>query len=431
MSIAIVPCNSLCLNMGDVAMLQVAVSRLRALWPWEDLRVFTSDGGALLRYCPGVTPVLLPDRPTWCTDRYLAGRLHTWLPETRSDQLADLYVALACRAPRVREYLLRLRTALQRDERTSFRTFLDTIAGSRLVIISGAGGVADHFHDYSNLVLLALQSAQARGIPTAILGHGFGPLTAPDLRRKAAAILPGVDLIALREERASVPLLISLGVTLGRVVTTGDDAVELAYEARPARMGRGVGINLRLARSAAATEHDIDTVREGLRQFASEWIAPHVPLPIARQQDLDLNVIRQLTTQGEGISDGRDLDTPLKVIHEVGRCRIVVTGAYHAAVFALSQGVPAVCLARSPYFIGKFRGLADQFEGGCHLVSLDEDDLPRHLAQTMQEAWDEAPQIHEWLCQAAAQQVAQGQALYRRLQSLVEQNERRRRTPAS
>lgn len=407
-------------------MLQVALARLRALWPWEELRVFTSDPAALRRCCPGVTPVLIPDQPAWCTDRYLGGRLHTWLSETRSDQLADLYVALACRSPVLREWLLRARTTLRADDRESFRTFLDTIAGSRLVVVSGAGGIADHFHDYANLALLALQSAQARGTPTAILSHGFGPLASPDLRAKSAAILPRVDLIALREERTSVPLLIGLGVPLTRVAITGDDAVELAFQARPQRLGGAVGVNMRLARSAATTEDDLAIVGEGLRRFARRRTASHVPLPIARQRDLDVDTISQLTAPLGNLApgrvhDGRELDTPIKVINHVACCRIVVTGAYHAAVFALAQGVPAVCLARSPYFVGKFLGLADQFGVGCHLVSLDDEDVPARLLEAMEQAWDEAPRIRQSLWRAATAQIERGHAVYARLQTLVNQ----------
>jgi polysaccharide pyruvyl transferase WcaK-like protein len=465
MSFTIIPCNTRCLNMGDVAMLQVAVARLRALWPWEELRVFTSDPVALRRYCPGVTPVLLPDQPAWCTDHYVGGRLHTWLSEARSERLADLYVSLACRAPRVREKLLRSRAALSghSDERETFRTFVETIAKSRLVVVSGAGGIADHFHDYANLVLLALQVAQSRGIPTAILSHGFGPLFSLDLRVKAAAILPKVDVIALREDRNSLPLLEALGVPIDRVITTGDDAVELAYQARPTHLGRAVGVNMRLARSAAATEQDIDIVREGLRRFASRWAAPHLPLPIARQRDLDMRAISRLTmppayeqpggrvpgalphpnpglVEGIGaaaeadaiLQDGRELDTPLKVIHYVARCRIVVTGAYHAAVFALSQGVPAVCVARSPYFVGKFLGLADQFGGtGCHLVSLDEPDVPARLLQTMEQAWNEAPRVRETLWSAAEAQIERGRVAYDALRTLIEPHTSGRQRPWS
>ena len=128
MSVALVPCNTRCLNMGDVAMLQVAVTRLRAMWPDEELRIFTSDAEALARYCPDVTPVMLPDQPGWCTDRYLGGRLHTWLPERLSDRLADAVVETACRAPSLREHLLRLRSTVRPPDRRSLRAFIDTIA---------------------------------------------------------------------------------------------------------------------------------------------------------------------------------------------------------------------------------------------------------------------------------------------------------------
>lgn len=435
MSIALVPCNTRCLNMGDVAMLQVAVSRLRTLWPDEELRIFTSDAAALARYCPETTPVMLPDQPGWCTDRYLGGRLHSWLPERLSDRLADAVVRTGCRAPSVREHLVRLRSALRPVDRQTLSAFIGTIANARLLVVGGAGGVADHFADYSNLVLLALQCARRRGIPTAIMSHGFGPLTMPHLRAKAAAVLPNVDTIALREARASRPLLISLGVGLDRVVTTGDDAIELAYDARPAVLGRAVGINLRLARAAGATERDIEPVGEGLRRFLSRCPAPLVGLPIARQRALDVNAIQQMLARLNGHAldragaapgapgapgAGQDLDTPLKVIHRTGLCRIVVTGAYHAAVFALAQGVPAVCLARTRYFHEKFLGLAEQFGAGCHLVSLDDEDLPGQLARTMSLAWDEAPVVRAVLWRAAAHQIAQGLAAYRRLPALVQ-----------
>jgi polysaccharide pyruvyl transferase WcaK-like protein len=426
MSVMLVPCNARCLNMGDVAMLQVAAARLRALWPGEELRIFTSDAAALVRYCPGVTPVLLPDRPDWCTDHYLGGRLHTWLPDRVSEHLVGFSVAAACRSALLREYILRARARLRRHDRQSFAAFLDAIGGSRLLVIGGAGGVADPFNDYSNLVLLALQVARRRGIPTAIMGHGFGPLAAPSLRAKAAAVLPSVDAIAVREALASRPLLASLGVRSDRVVTTGDDAIELAYAERPADIGQAVGINLRLARSAGATEQDIDAVREGLRRFLAACPAPLVGLPIARQGNLDAGAIERMlagleaSVAGNGGGIGSDLDTPLKVIRQAGRCRIVVTGAYHAAVFALAQGIPAVCLARTQYFFGKFLGLADQFGGrGCHVVSLDGEDLPARLARTMTAAWDEAPVVREALWQAAAQQITQGRAAYQRLPALV------------
>ena len=42
-------------------------------------------------------------------------------------------------------------------------------------------------------------------------------------------------------------------------------------------------------------------------------------------------------------------------------CRAIVTGSYHAAVFSLALGVPAVCLTKSPYYHAKFGGLPALF----------------------------------------------------------------------
>lgn len=486
MSITLVPCNTRCLNMGDVAMLQVAVSRLRALWPDERICVFTTDAAALRRYCPEVEPVFLPDQPGWTTDRYFGGRLHAWIPDALSERAVRLHARLAYGAPRLHERLLRLRTRLDRADRASLSSFLDTITSSRLVATAGAGGLADHFRDYTNLTLLALQTAHARGIPTAMLGHGFGPLTLPDLRAKAAIVLPDVDLIAVRERRSSLALLLSLGVRPDRVMTTGDDAIELAYDARAREMGEGIGVNLRIARSSAVTGADIASVRAGVWRFLETHPAPLLPLPIARQQDLDMKVIREIvrpepgesrgrvsprdagvtttattsaatsvkaraamagraaaaaavvepraddvavegmhgqagrTARGEPAWDDAALDTPLGVIQQTGRCRIIVTGAYHAAVFALAQGIPAVCLARSRYFTDKFAGLADLFRAGCFLIALDDPDLPGRLADAMTQAWHDAPIVRGALLDAAAWQIVCGQAAYQRLHRLVD-----------
>ena len=44
-------------NMGDVAMLQAAVDRLRALWPEATIEVLTDSPFNLARYCPGAQPL--------------------------------------------------------------------------------------------------------------------------------------------------------------------------------------------------------------------------------------------------------------------------------------------------------------------------------------------------------------------------------------
>src|ERR1700687_6132758 len=54
-----------CLNMGDVAMLQVAVHRLRGIWPRARILAITSDPETLQFYCPDVEPVFQSMRELW------------------------------------------------------------------------------------------------------------------------------------------------------------------------------------------------------------------------------------------------------------------------------------------------------------------------------------------------------------------------------
>jgi polysaccharide pyruvyl transferase WcaK-like protein len=428
MSILIVPCNTRSLNMGDVAMLQVAVRRLRTQSPGRSLHVFTSDALALARHCGSVTPVELPDQPAWCADHYIGGRLHDYLPPRHSERLLRANCVMACRAPGLRERVLRLRAAWRPDERETFHRFIQAIDRARLVLVSGAGGLADYFPDYSNLMLLTLQCAQRRNLPTAMMGQGVGPLESHDMRAKAAAVLPHVDWIAVRERRRSISLLRAVGVAGDRLLDTGDDAVELAYEASPGIPGSALGVNLRLARSADTDRRDVGAVAAGIRDFLRTRRLQMLPVPIALQRNLDMDAIRMVMAavgpDGTASVSGSDLDTPLSVIRQVGRCRLVITGAYHAAVFALSQGIPVVCVARSLYFEDKFLGLADEFGAGCHLVSLDAPDVSRQVTRALAVAHDEGPSVRAALLDAARRQLERGHAAYARLTSHLDRPHR-------
>ena len=101
------------------------------------------------------------------------------------------------------------------------------------------------------------------------------------------------------------------------------------------------------------------------------------------------------------------------------RCRIVVTGSYHAGVFALSQGIPVVCLAKSHYYIDKFLGLADQFRAGCQLVFLNQEALSERFLDSIEKAWESAEDTRLPLLEAADRQVEMSRKAYKRLYELV------------
>src|SRR5262249_45763046 len=152
-------------------------------------------------------------------------------------------------------------------------------------------------------------------------------------------------LIACREGRTSPGVLRSYGVPADRVHITGDDALEAAHRARGPAMGAAIGVNVRNASySGFPLDSDraiTDQLRMGLRKVAAARGAELLPLPISNYAPSDPEAIAQLLP---GIPTA-PVDTPEVLFGRVSRCRVVVTGSYHAAVFALAQGIPAVVLA--------------------------------------------------------------------------------------
>jgi polysaccharide pyruvyl transferase WcaK-like protein len=373
MRILIYPSSFNTLNLGDVAMLQVAVRRLRALVPRASIRVFTEDPEGLQRHCPEVQPF------EWRDGVWFGG------PLTR----------------------LRFRQV--------WNAFRDSLRQSDLLVISGAGGLTDHAHWWSKRALRLVEWAAKFGKPAVFFSLGLGPLTHPDLIAQARLALPRARLIALREARTGPLLAQSLGVAPSCIVVTGDDAVEMAYETRADGLDSGLGVNLRVSRSAAIDWAWVERIRPVLETLAHLHAAPLLPLPISLHSgdSNDPEVLRALI--GDQAQDAIDrVRTPLDVIRQAAACRVVVTGAYHAAVFALSQGIPAVCLTRSAYFSTKFFGLAGMFPEGCSVLQLDQEGFEERLTAAVEASWSEAERLRAPLLEAAAKQVELGRAAYRR-----------------
>jgi hypothetical protein len=75
-----------------------------------------------------------------------------------------------------------------------------------------------------------------------------------------------------------------------------------------------------------------------------------------------------------------------------GDCRLVITGSYHAAVFALSQGVSVVALVCVAALSGEVCGLKGTFCGaGLRIVELERADTMELLAAAVEEGWRERP----------------------------------------
>ena len=252
MKIVVDSCAYTCQNVGDLAMLTIATSRLRKLWPDTSIRVITSAPQIVAVHCGEVESVPLSGRRLVLQDRLL-GRLERLLPAGIAMRWSRVERRLRMRHPAVVKLSLRLKGSLTGRDSSEAAAFLTAIDRADLVVVSGAGVITDAFPENALGVLATLAMAIERGIPTAMFGQGLGPILGAELRSRAAEVLPHVRLIAVRERLSSVPLLQSLGVSPDRIVVTGDDAIEMAM---PAGLADGekleptngrIGVNIRVA----------------------------------------------------------------------------------------------------------------------------------------------------------------------------------------
>jgi len=401
-------------------MLQVAVGRLRSLWPEASISVITDDPARLAGCCPGALPVSATGRRLWFDSSPFTYTLRHVAPSALSQRILESERVFRRRAPGAARRLVHVRAALGRRDSQPVDEFLHALYDADIVVSSGAGAFNDEFASLAISILDLLQMAKEAGAVTAVLGHGVGPITEPALLRRAREVLPGIDLLTLREGVGSKPLLASLGLASDRVLVTGDDAVELAYGARREDAVAGhLGFNLRMARYAHVDQRTAKAVAAAVREAAIRHRCQLLSVPISHYPTETDGVVNAALL-GASAEAADEVGTPLGIVERIGRCRLVVTGSYHAAVFALAQGIPAVGLTGSAYYDAKFVGLADQFGGsGLWIVSLDQTDLSARLASAVDEAWARADDLRPGLLECAARQIESGRQAYGRLPGLV------------
>lgn len=420
-------------NNGDLAMLEVTVGRLRELWPDATIGVATSAPSLLRAFHPDVVPI--------------SGRRGDWPRRGPGARLAERVGPGVVGGPSVawlsarehpRRLVQRIRGGLRRrfspessngasngTEPNGGGTALTPLPGAMnsasLVLAMGGGYFADVDADQVHRTLRMLEFAAARGIPSAMVGQGLGPLEDPTLVERAAKVLPRVDLIALREKRRGPALLDALGVPPEQVVVTGDDAVELAHGLRRPELGTGLGVCLRVAGYSPVAARAAESIGRVVRGFAAAQAAPLLPLIISEYRSEDRRSTLPLVAgYPHTVRALPPHAGPRATAERVGQCRVLVTGAYHLGVFALSQGIPVIGLTSSRYYDDKFLGLNDMFGGtGLELVRLDEPDLEDHLERAVRSAWERAPEVREPLRTAALDQIARSRGAYDRLAELV------------
>ncbi|MCV7313725.1 polysaccharide pyruvyl transferase family protein [Mycobacterium paraffinicum] len=394
------------LNIGDIAMLQACILRLQSLWPDADIQVLTDSPERLEQYCPRLTGVA-PSVIRRLTSSTAA------LPYRPAQEMRSSAIPSSARLKH------RFNCDIQPNWEPSR---MRAIRRADVVICSGGGFINDIFWRHAARVLSFLAIAQRFGKPTAMFSQGIGPLTHPLLTRLSTYTMPRLLMIGLREELGSAPILRSCRVDPERIRITGDDALLLATGVARPPTGTAVGLNIRVAFYSSIDKTVAGQTVAAASEFASRRSVPTLALPVSRYKgSADLEAMNPGGTQDAHIvadDNSDDIRNPEELAERAARCRVIVTGSYHAAIFGLAAGVPAVCITNSIYYDLKFKGLSMQFPGGCHIVRPGLG-FERDLSDAIERAWDISESDRDRLHSVAQAQVAQADQAYRWFGSLV------------
>lgn len=400
-------------NMGDVAMLQVAAQRLREFVPHARLQTITIAPDDLRRLIGG-EPLHANHRLRWQSSRAIPVPLRrSWLSDSMRKRLDETESRFKIRFPRAAARSINMLGGPNAESNCQSSRFVEAVQSSDLVVTTGGGFLTDSFVSHANNVLTTLELAQQLNKPTIVFGQGIGPLKCPQTLARMGRVLSRVNRISVRENKVSQQILAAAGVPLSKVVCTGDDAVELAYSHRASDLGQFIGVNLRIANYSGISNSQVNTLRQVLEKFSTDRNVQTIPIPISffpRERDLDR--VNELMEGVSRYSAMKFEQTPDAAIKGVARCRMVVTGSYHAGVFALSQGIPVIGLAASPYYQKKFLGLIDQFGPACQLVDLSAN-FQEQLTKMLKISYDNAELWRPNLLEAAKAQIQLSRSFYK------------------
>jgi colanic acid/amylovoran biosynthesis protein len=344
-------------NLGDVAMCAAAVLRLSALAPGCSIAVVIDEPRVLDFARLDFQPVPVSARAAWLLD-----------PDSEAA-----------------------------------RSFQQAIRRAHVVAVTGHGAINDIVAEDTLTFLRVLYAAIRQGARTALLGHGVGPLSKADVLPAGRMVLPRLDCLCVREPHDAPAVLSRFGVQAGRIVVTGDDATRVCTprpeEMRETAASSFLGFSLR--DGYGMTREALDEIVGCVRQIAARERLEIIPLPVDRD---DVQTLSQYGFPCQFLGD------PMRFVEQARRCRAVVAGSYHAAVFSLAQGIPTVALSAGGFYRSKMNGLAGWFPSGCLVADFDTAGAAARLPEPIAWALARDAEARKQLVQAARNQSDLGDA---------------------
>jgi len=399
-------------NNGDTAMLIVTADRFHQHYPDAEIQIFTDAPQTLKKIISYAFPVSLDGRRMWLNAWNILGGGHKLFPKVLWPWLQRNEAYLKIKIPNLSRKWVEYRLSKRGYDIHAMHEFLDIVQQADIVIGSGGGYITDSFQGHACSLLQTLSLAQSYGKPTAMFGQGLGPFQSENILFWAKKVLPKLACLSLREGEYSKPCALSSGVPVSNIKVTGDDAISLANSMTPGFIGSKIGVNLRVSNYSGIGNEALAELKLFLDGISKSLRTELCAVPISLHEgDSDYESIAKLLGPNQLMAK-EAYDAPEKVIKQIGLCRIIITGSYHAGVFALSQGISVVAVAATDYYRHKFEGLSSQFGVGCYVVDRENIDYGSKLKIAVDLAWENAERDQSVLLKKAQEQMDLSKTVY-------------------
>lgn len=411
-----------CHNAGDLSMLKVCIERVIKKFPNSNVLTVSEAPISLKLISDKTTPVsLLKGKVVWLQERNLFGPMHRFMP-IKDESINNYESSIRREFKSFSLKLISYRLNKNSSEYLHLKDYMDTLESIDIAIVSGGGFITDSFETHAIRLLETIYLILKSGKKVAFFGQGIGPINSPKLEALARKVFPLVDIFALREPNKGPALLKRLGVHPNQIVITGDDAIELAATGRESSIGEHIGFNIRISSYAAVESNVSKQLVDILLEKAKVFNTSIIPVPISWHEK-DLDYALELLNLNRDNSDFDDLETIEGLIKQTSKCKVVVTGSYHAAVFALAQGIPVIAIANSEYYADKFNGLSTMFKDGLKIIVLGQSNWVAIFNTYINEFWNGAENLRESLRIQADGQIKLSKQAYEDFFKLIDNSQ--------
>lgn len=234
--------------------------------------------------------------------------------------------------------------------------------------VAGGGTMTDLFSDGLIQRCALVRTFAELGKPVVLSGQQIGPFRSRNSSALVARALRRTSFVGLRESEDSLAFCEHSGIAATSVM--GDDSFGLrpdttaaiqALEKTGLIASQFLAVNLRVASYASEHEQHLETVARVLGQLKNKMKMPLLVVPISYSKngsDIEAGYkLKELIQTDITVLDDPDLSaSAIKGV--LGLAHGAIGVSYHFCTFALSQGVPSICLHDGAYYGQKAKGLA-------------------------------------------------------------------------